>query len=411
MSSKQEDSNTSVSINSKYKLLRTSNTRYYCVLGGRASGKSFAVALNLLLLTYEKGHTILFTRYTLTAAEISIIPEFIGKIELMGKGNDFEVTKSSITNKVTGSKILFRGIKASSGLQTANLKSIADVTTWVLDEAEELVDENVFDKIDESIRTLGILNRVILIMNPTTKQHFIYNKFFRDNGITGGYNGIKGDVTYIHTTYLDNIDNLSKSWIAKAEKLKLRRPEDYNNRFLGAWLDKASGVVFDNWMLGEFKETNKCIFAQDYGFKADASTLVKISIDEDNKLIYLKECFYSHGMTTGDLFIANKTHAGNNLIIADSAEQRLISELDNLGNNIEPCKKGPGSVNFGIKLMQGYNLIVDHSSDNLIIELKNYVWANQGEKPIDSFNHILDPCRYGVSYLIEENGRNEYHVW
>ena len=90
----------------------------------------------------------------------------------------------------------------------------------------------------------------------------------------------------------------------------------------------------------------------------------------------------------------------------------FISELENLGNNIVPCKKGAGSINFGIKLMQDYDLVIDPSSTNLIDELKNYCWAKGNtEKPIDDFNHILDGVRYGVMYLVEDAHYGEYNVW
>ena len=114
----------------------------------------------------------------------------------------FDVTKDEITNLHTGSKILFRGIKTSSGLQTANLKSLQGLTTWVMDEAEELTDEETFDKIDMSVRQRGIDNRVILILNPTTKEHWIYKRFFEDNAVNEGTCTTKNDVTYVHTTYL-----------------------------------------------------------------------------------------------------------------------------------------------------------------------------------------------------------------
>ena len=158
----------------KYKPLFYENpeTRYYLVTGGRGSGKSWTLALFLLNLTYEPGHVVLFTRWTLVSAFISIIPEFLNKIELMGKESDFEITQSEIINKHTGSKILFRGIKTSQGTATANLKSIANVTTWVLDEAEELVDQDIFDRIDLSIRSKERPNRVILVMNPSFKSHW-----------------------------------------------------------------------------------------------------------------------------------------------------------------------------------------------------------------------------------------------
>jgi phage terminase large subunit len=121
-----------VTLNDKYKNLG-SDSRYFIVTGGRGSSKSFSVTSFLLLLTYEQSHVILFTRYTLVSAHISIIPEFIEKIELMEMQSNFVITKDEIINTVTGSKIIFKGIKTSSGTQTANLKSLQGVTTWVLD--------------------------------------------------------------------------------------------------------------------------------------------------------------------------------------------------------------------------------------------------------------------------------------
>ncbi len=142
-----------------YQPLYNTDKRYILITGGRGSGKSFEVGTFLSLLTYEQQHRILFTRYTMASAGISIIPEFMEKIELLEVPHHFDINKSEITNTETGSDILFRGIKTSSGNQTANLKSLQGVTTWVLDEAEELIDESIFDTIDLSIRKKGIQNR------------------------------------------------------------------------------------------------------------------------------------------------------------------------------------------------------------------------------------------------------------
>jgi len=130
-----------VVLNNKYKKLFTSPSRFFILTGGRGSSKSFSVSYwCALTLLFEKGHTILFTRYTMKSAHISIIPEITSKIELMGHLDKFDITKDSITCKLTGSTILFRGIRTSSGDQSANLKSLSGVTTWILDEAEELMD-------------------------------------------------------------------------------------------------------------------------------------------------------------------------------------------------------------------------------------------------------------------------------
>jgi len=388
-----------------------SDSRYFIVSGGRGSGKSFSVNALLVMLTYEQGHTILFTRYTLTSAYISIIPEFIDKLEQFGSISDFHITKDEILNKKTGSKIIFRGIKTSSGDQTANLKSLQGITTWVVDEAEELVDEQKFDTIDLSVRQQGKPNRIILILNPTTKEHFIYRRFFEDRGVQEGSNTTKENTTYIHTTYQDNIDNLSKSYIDQIEQMKIRRPEKYKQQMLGSWLNKAEGVIFNNWSVGEFKHIGTSVWGQDYGFAADPSTLVEVNIDSSNKRIYLKECFYLQRLTTSQIAQLNLKHAREGLIIGDSAEPRLLSEIKAKGCNVRPSIKGQGSVTYGISLLQDYDIIVSPDSTNLIKELNNYRWLERkSNTPIDKYNHLIDAVRYAVGYQLQNPNRGKYTV-
>ena len=400
-----------IDVNSKYEPIKTSDARYFIVTGGRGSGKSYSINLLLLLLTFEAGHTILFTRFTLSSAYISIIPEFIDKIETLELQDHFYITKNEIINKLSGSKIIFKGIKTSSGDQTANLKSLTNISTWVMDEAEELADENIFDKIDLSVRNLKNKNRVILILNPVTKEHWIYNRFFQDKGVQAGSNTTKGNTTYIHTTYLDNIENLSKSYLEQIENIKIRRPNKYKHQMLGGWLEKAEGVIFTNWLIGEFKKVGVSVFGQDYGFANDENTLVETNIDTANKIIYLKECFYLKGLTTSQIADLNLKHAGSNLIVGDSAEKRLIYEIKAKGCNVVESIKGAGSITYGISLLQDYDLIIEENSINLIKELNNYSWLEKKSKtPQDKFNHIIDAIRYAVSYQLKNPNRGTYYV-
>jgi len=389
-------------VKNKYKALG-SDSRYFIVSGGRGSGKSYSVNLFLLLLTYETGHTILFTRYTLTSAHISIIPEFIDKIETAQLQNDFYITKDEIINLKTGSKILFKGIKTGSGTQTANLKSLAGVTTWVLDEAEELIDEDIFDKIDLSIRHQTIQNRIILILNPATKEHFIYNRFFESRGVQEGSNKTSNDTTYIHTTYLDNKENLSESFINQIERIKTTNPLKYKHVILGGWLDKAEGVVFTNWKFGEFNPDNlQTSFGQDFGYSIDPTTLTEVAIDKKKKIIYVKECFYKVKLTTTEIFELNKSYSGRSLIIGDNAESRLIDELRHKGNNIVRCDKPP--IEFGVSLMQDFEIIVEQNSHNIAKELNNYVYLDKSSKLYsDNYNHAIDGIRYNVVYHLGRN--------
>jgi phage terminase large subunit len=396
-----------ITLSPKYKPIFGNDTRFFLLTGGRGSSKSFAVGTFASLLSFEQGHKILFTRQTMTSAELSIIPEFQEKLDLMQVGSNFEIRKKEIVNLATGTEIIFRGIKTSSGDQTANLKSLQGVTTWILDEAEELTDENTFDKINFSIRQKGKQNRVILILNPSTKEHWIYRRFFEEAGVQPGFNGVKGNTTYIHTSYLDNIDNLDKSFIDEAESIKVNNAAKYNHVLMGGWLDKAEGVVFTNWRVGDYVNTGYEYYGQDYGFSIDPTTLVKCSIDKKSKTLYVHELLYKAKMTTSDIAAENKRYAGSSLIIADSAEPRLIAELKAQGCNIKGIEK-PKIIDR-IALMQDWAIVVSPESINIIKELNNYAWHDRkSQTAIDAFNHTLDPIGYVLWDIIGKPNRGKY---
>lgn len=399
-------------INEVYKPLYTSKKRYFCVTGGRGSGKSFAVHEFILRLTYEQSQGILFTRYTMTSAETSIIPEFKQTIERLGLTEHFHITTKDIYNKKTGSFIWFRGIKAGSNAQKANLKSLAGVTTWIVEEGEDFQDEKTFDTIDDSIRSKSHQNRVIWIQNPSTKDHFIYKRWFEKTNKKTKIDSFDvtvsnhPDVEHIHTTFLINRDNLTQSWLNKADNARINDPKWYVLNYLGGWLEKAEGVIFENWTESKFDDSLPYIYGQDYGFavEGDPTTLVKIAIDKRKNRIYCKEELYKNNMDTDAIVKANKTIAKGKLIVADSAEPRLISDLKKQGCNIVKCVKGQGSVTAGIKLLQGYELVIDPNSSNLKKELNNYIWNDKRSGvPVDEWNHIIDAIRYAVGHLLQRN--------
>ena len=384
----------------KYQPLYLNGTRFFVLTGGRGSAKSFNVGTFCTTLSFEPKHKILFTRQTMISAHLSIIPEFQEKLDILELNSFFSINKSVIENKASGSQIIFKGLKTSSGDQTANLKSLQGVTTWILDEAEELTDEATFDKINLSLRTKGTQNRVILILNPTTKEHWIYKRFFQDAEVEEGFNGVKGDVTYIHTSYLDNIKNLDQSFLNEVQHIKDTNQKKYEHVILGGWLDKAEGVVISRWSFGAFNPDNlQTSFGQDFGFSIDPTTLVEVAIDKKLKKIYVKEHLYKPKLTTTEIAFINKQVTKGGIIIADSAEPRLIQELRSSGNNMIGAEKGAGSISLGIALLQDYELIVD--GQNIAKELNNYVYADKGSKLyVDAFNHIIDAIRYNVMFQL-----------
>jgi len=407
------------------------------ITGGRNSQKSFAVGTWSCVAAKDFVHRVLYTRYTLTSAQDSIIPEFTEKIEMLNAHSSFEVTKDRIIGTGNNSKVVFKGIKTSSGNQTASLKSLKDFSVFVLEEAEEMPSFDNWDKIKKSIRAKDVRNLSILLLNPTTKTHWIYEEFFESEGVAEGFNGIKGNVLYIHSSYLDMereliADNIWTDFEIKREHYELyeRTPKSdrekldrkviknavyYKHVVLGGWLDNAEGVVFENWSIGEFDESLPYSFGQDYGFSNDPTTLVKVAVSRKRKRIYVKGCYGKTGMSTDAIYQSNLFYAGvTSLIIGDSSESRLVSELEDRGLNIEGAYKPPGSVTAGISSMQDYEIIVDPGEESrpIIKELNNYVWHDKKSGvPVDLWNHYIDPIRYVAWPLIKtEDVVNEFFV-
>ena len=358
----------------------------------------------------SKNIRVLFTRYTMVSAHLSIIPEFLEKISLLGFENIFSVNKAEVLNLGNKSDILFRGIKTSAGNQTASLKSLQGISNWVLDEAEELIDEDIFDTIDLSIREKNIQNRIILILNPVTKEHWIYRRFFESKGVEAGFNGVKDNVCYIHSTYLDNKDNLSTSFLERIKTIKHNNFKKYSHKILGGWLDKAEGVVFTNWSIGEFNPDGlQTSCGMDFGFSVDPDSLTEVAIDKKKMKIYLKEHIYQNGLKSHELAKIVLSKVDNMLIIADSAEPRLIADLKHLGVNIKPVKKG--TIESGITRMQDFHIVISPESTNIAKDHNNYVYADKGSKLyVDAYNHSIDGVRYNVIYHLDNPNAGRYFV-
>lgn len=399
------------------------------ITGGRYSQKSFGIGTFSGIATKDFNHRILYTRYTLTSAKDSIIPEFEEKLTLLNCHDDFKVTKDSIKGIHNDSKIVFKGIKTGSGNQTASLKSLKNFSIFILDEAEEMPNFTTWDKIKKSMRALDVRNLSILSLNPATEEHWIHEELFEGKGVEAGFNGIVGNVLYIHSTYRDierefisddtwqeyeELRLIYEAWKEASPKEKaemdpklVKKAKYFLHTIMGGWLSKAEGVIFEDWETGEFMDNGKAIFGQDYGFSVDPTTLIKVCIEKSLKKIYLKEYLYRPKMTTSQIYDFNKQVTGGTLIIGDSSEPRLIEELRKKGNNIKGAEKGPGSVSGGIARMLDYTLVVDPDSKNLKKELNNYVWHDKkSNMPIDDWNHLIDPIRYVVLELTEAPNNN-----
>ena len=399
-------------LNPIYKQIFTTDKRYIVLTGGRGSSKSFSFNTVAALLSYEAGHKMLHTRVAMSTAEDSIIPEFQEKIDLLEAQADFQVYKADITNKVSGSKFLFRGIKTSSGSQTAKLKSIPHLSDWFVDEAEELTDEKEFDSIDLSVRSSAVQNRIVLIMNPTDKNHWAWRRWFENNLSYKEIDGFKipvsnhPDILHIHTTYLDN-PHLPAQFVEQMRKLKFTNPDKYKHVVLGGWLEKAEGVVFPNWEEGVFNTYLPYCHALDFGFSPDPLAMTKVAVDRREKLIYVKEKLFETELGTAEVVkaVKNAIDRPNDLIMCDTSENRLFAELKRSGLHVMMVSKKNtargGSVVNDIRDMTDYKLIIDPYSYNVKKELNSYVWDDRKSSiPRDKDNHTTDTIRYNFRKLV-----------
>lgn len=224
------------------KLLKYPNVDTVIITGGRASAKSYTVGIfsNIALVDYN--WNILYTRYTNNSITDSVKPEVSNKLELLGFDELVNDTNTHI--EYGNNRIAFKGIKTGSKQQTASLKSLSGFNCFVNDEAEELPDYATFKKIFYSIRSSELRNLNILILNPTSKEHWIYQEFFEKRGVEGGSNLVKDNIMYIHTSYLDVErkyipDNIYNDY----NRLKIENETEYNNVVLGGWIDEIEGIL------------------------------------------------------------------------------------------------------------------------------------------------------------------------
>lgn len=434
-------------INELYKPLYTSKKRYFLLTGGRGSLKSSTVHDFIARLTYERGHGVLFTRFTLTSAEDSIIPEFKETLDRLGITSDFTIRKNEIVNRRTQSFIKFRGIKTSSGMQTAKLKSIQGITTWVVEEGEDFDDEKTFDDIDDSIRAAHTQNRVIWVQNPSTREHFIYKRMIEPNSRQINVEGFNvtvsnmPEVEHIHTTYkiAERLGYLNQGWLAKANKFysqvrdKVERERvawlgkpfhewqareraiwhtsHYYYNYIGGWLEKREGVIFENWIEGEFDESLPYCYGLDYGYSPDPLAFGKVALDHKLKRIYLKEYIYETLLKDVVGALDRLGIYKNDLIVADTSEPRTTENIRSAGYNIEGVHKtqsvgNDSGIAQDIREINKWLLVVDPNSHNAKKELNHYVWNDKlSSIPIDDYNHIMDLLRYGYGRLTKKKKR------
>jgi phage terminase large subunit len=400
-----------------YKPLFLEKPRYIICIGGRASGRSYAASQYAMLqLITAKYFRCAIMRLVLGDIRNSIFQEIRDRLEENELETKVEIRENTLEFKYGSNKINGIGFRKSSGDQKSKLKSLASYTTVIIEEADE-VDQESFQQLDDSLRTIKSDITVILLLNPPDKNHWIIKRWFNlvKSDIDGYYNfalkSTEKDAIFIHGTYQDNIANLNQKTVDNFEKYKDRNPDHYYNMIKGLVSEGARGRVFKDWTICGDKEFEDLpydsYYGLDFGFSNDPAALVEVKEHNDN--IWLRELIYEVGLTNKKLS-ARFTELGlkkESIIYADCAEPKSIQELRDDDWDVRPALKGQDSVRAGIDLLLGKKVAYTESSTNLDQENHEYKWAldknkEPTNKPIDDFNHLKDATRYAVASNAKE---------
>jgi len=382
-----------INFNAIYKDALNSKCRYVHMYGGRGGGRSFTAAQIMLFrimdTAYFRG---VIVRQHLSDIRGSQWQQLIDIIEAADIAHLFDITSHSmkLTCKATGNTVFAKGFRASSGSATGKMKSITEATCVWIEEADEVSYED-FLKLDMSLRSLKSEQLQIILT---------YNTGDGDSWLKTKHHDRPDDtMLFLKATYLDNIKNLSDSYVKSLEKLIVTSPDIADVWVYGKWGGGVKGRIY-NMVQGNWPEhfKSECI-GLDFGYTNDPTAIVHIRYTEGE--LYFKELAYQTGLLNNDIAKLLKQQAPSNIrVYADSAEPKSIDEIRRANVDIVGVKKGAGSLNSGIQKVQQYQLHYS-SSPNIAKESRQYHWLHDKDgkplnKPVDLFNHAMDAIRYGV---------------
>ncbi|AWN84608.1 PBSX family phage terminase large subunit [Lacticaseibacillus paracasei] len=381
-------------------------TRYLVYKGSRGSRKSFSVAedviMQIILHPYVNWIVLRQYAYTNKDSTYSTIQQAANRL---GVYDLFKFTLSplEITFKPTGQKVFFRGMDKPLAVTSLQPTTGVLARAW-WEEAYELKSLDAFKTVEETMR--GEINdpdgyyQSIITFNPWSDQHWLKREFFDED--TKNPRSKSFTTTYEDNPYLDD------DYIASLKDMIKRNPNRARVAVYGDW-GIAEGLVFDG--IFEQRDFNYDDIAAlpkavglDFGYKHDPTAGEFMAIDQQNRVVYIYDEFYQQGMLTQQIAEAIGQHKGYGLqITADSAEQRLISELSGVYGvpNIIGAGKGKDSVSQGIQYMQSYHFVVHPRVKGLLEEFNTYVYSkdkfdNWTNTPVDANNHAIDALRYAM---------------
>lgn len=381
---------------------------YYWLEGGRGSTKSSDISVEIpqLLIMNPECHAVVLRKIGNTIKN-SVYPQMQWGIDALGLTSKFRFKTSphEITYKKTGQKILFFGVDDPQKIKSIKLPFGYVGIVWC-EELDQFSGMEEIRNLNQSLLRGGPRFWEFCSFNPPKSQNNWVNeeKLFDDP-----------DRLVHHSTYL----GVPKEWLGDrffedAEKLRARNETAYRHEYLGE-VTGTGGAVFEN--VEEMTMSDKLVrtfdrryYGLDFGFAVDPLAFVAMYYDAKHEDLYIFDEIYQQKMTNGQAAELITTRSNHGRILADSAEPKSIAEMAALGLRISGARKGPDSIDYGMKWLQGRNRIyIDkRRCPNTYKEFITYEYEHNKDGQFvsaypDANNHSIDAVRYGLSEVMSRD--------
>lgn len=403
-------------------LWENKKARYIILMGGRGAGRSTAASQYALSnLPASNYFRCAIMRAVSSNIRHTIWKEIIDKIDEQKIRPALHITENDMAITYGANSIQAHGFRASSGSNSAKLKSLANYNTVIIEEAEE-IGEHEFMVLDDSLRTVKGDIRIVLCLNSPAKSHWIIKRWFDlDSSEKDGYyipklkKEYENDVCFIGGNYQVNISNLDRHTIQRYEGYKTLKPDYYWQVIKGYVPEVVRGRIYRGWTQVEaVPEGARLIrFGVDWGWYPDPVSVIALYYYNGEYIV--DEII--HGTELEDSIICSKIKEvegwKETLAICGADEPKSIEILRKAGIKAERFDNGPGSVDFRIKTTATKRIAVTSRSKNVWTGYSVYRWHEDKDGhptgvPDHEGSDSMDAISYAVTSVVgnpEDNGK------
>ncbi len=380
--------------------IRQGGHTHYWIKGGRGSGKSSFLSIEIMLgLLEDREANAVALRKVAANLKDSVIQQMAWAVQMLGVAEDWEIKASmgEMVRKSTGRKVLFRGCDDPRKLKSLKFQKGYAKYIWY-EEADEFRGMAELRSLNQSLMRGGEEFRVFYSFNPPKGLRHWANMEMQE---------AREDRLVHHSTYLDMPEDwLGQPFLAEADYTKERKPEIYRHEYLGEATGEG-GEVFRNLKFRgisdeEIAEFDRVSRGLDWGYAVDPLHYTVNHFDRARRRLYIFFELRATGMSNRRLAeeIAKENPEGRE-VICDSAEPKSIAEMRSLGIRAMGARKGPDSVPYGIKWLQDLEEIVidPKRCPATAREFGRYTFEGDGHggwraRFPDRENHSIDAVRY-----------------